>query len=252
MGTKIISQSLAPWNTKIAPPVANGLVGWFNFDTDVSRFNFNRAIDGANASLIGSPTLGNGFGTFTSLSAYLQTDISETDEMTIIALCKSNGIIPGGASAGGDASTPAFVTNYIGQAVTPGYTGNALGVGMFATNPMVLTGFAARDNGSGGVTVGGASVNPDTVATWGIRGVRVTGALTTAFNRTANVEASSGSTGKRVRNNKKLMIGSTTTSFAGKADISAVAIYQRALSNEEIDKIAAFMRIRAARFGISA
>ncbi|MCZ9638572.1 hypothetical protein [Pseudomonas putida] len=252
MGTKIISQSLAPWNTKIAPPVANGLVGWFNFDTDVSRFNFNRAIDGVNASLIGSPTLGNGFGTFTSLSAYLQTDISETDEMTIIALCKSNGIIPGGASAGGDASTPAFVTNYIGQAVTPGYTGNALGLGIFATSPTVLTGFASRDNGSGGVTVAGASAMPEVIANWGIRGVRVTNALTTVFNRTLGIEAGSTVNNKRVRNNKKIMIGSTTTAFGGKADISTVAIYQRALSNEEIDKIAAFMRIRAARFGISA
>lgn len=252
MGVKIISrESLAPWNTKVIPPVTRGLVGWWNFDTDVSRFPFNRAIDGVSAAMVGTPLLGVGFGTFTSMSNYLQTEISETDEMTIISLCRSNSVIPGGASSGGDATTPAFVTNYIGPVVTSGYTGNALGVGLFATSPSVLSGFACRDNGSGVATLAGAGLN-DTVANWGFRGVRITSSLTTTFNRTVGTQNNSTVTNRRIRNSQKLRIGSTTTAFAGKADISAVAIFNVALTDEEIDKVVAMMRVRSARLGISA
>jgi hypothetical protein len=60
----------------------------------------------------------------------------------------------------------------------------------------------------------------------------------------------SGLAAREVSGNK-YRIGGATIDFAADADISAVAIYASALTDAEIDAVAAAMRKRALRLGLS-
>ncbi|TWI52993.1 hypothetical protein IQ22_02828 [Pseudomonas duriflava] len=252
MGIKIISRgTVAPWYSKVIPPVTRGIEGWFTFDTDASRFSFNRAIGKNDASIVGAPTAFATHGRFKSLTNFIQTQIGETAAQTLIVVCRAANPVPAGASGGGDANTPFFVGNYYGTSQTAGVTGNAFGVNVFSTSETSITGTAAQDNGSGAATAGGTVLSGDTPTNWAIRGVRADTSGTTTFNSTRGTSAFRAATGARVLSNTKFRIGSATTAFAAEADISAVAIYSVALTDAEIAQVALAMRKRMARLGIA-
>lgn len=252
MGLQLVSKdSIAPWNSSVYPPVMRGLEGWFTFDTDVSRFSLNRASGKADATLVGTPTAFATHGRFQSLSNYLQTQISDSENQTIIVVGKAVNAIPAGASPNGDATTPFYAGNVQGASSTPGYA-NSFGSGLFHAATSSLTGSACRDNGSGGVTSGGVLVSSEVPTDWGIRALRTSASAPTAtFNLTRGVSALGSSTAKRVLAVTKHRIGSATANFSAQVDISAVAFYSVALSDSEIAAVAGAMRVRMQRLGIS-
>lgn len=247
MGIKLISSdTVAPWTSKVVPPVTRGLEGWFTFDTDSSRFGFNRAIGKSDAAVVGSPTAYSTHGRFKGLLNYLLTQIDETDEQTIIVVGKSV------AAPTGAADGAFYAGNYTGNSKTPGYTGNAFGTSLYHQGATTLTAGAGRDNGSGVPTSASVTLTGGAPTSWAIRALRTkTGAPTEAHNLTAGTKSVGASSLTRVLADSKFRIGSATTSFAGEVDISCVAIYSKFLTEEEMAQIAATMRKRMARLGVT-
>lgn len=246
MGLKLIANDvLSPWHTKVVPPVTRGLEGWFTFDSDASRFSFNRAIGKSDAAVVGAPVAYATHGRFKGLTSYLQTAIEETDEQTLIVVGKSV-VAPTGAADGAF-----YVGNYQGNSKSPGYTGAAFGTSIFHSASTAVTGGSSRDNGSGGISSAQVLLT-GTPTTWAIRAVRTkSGVPTDVYNLTAGTKASSSSALARVIADTKHRIGSATGSFSGEVDISSVAIFSKYLAEDELFQLASVMRKRMARLGIS-
>lgn len=249
MGIKLIDQeNIAPWNRKMVPPITTGLEGYFTFDTDASRFGFNRVTGKTGATIIGSPQAFSTHGRFTSLSNFIQTDIAETDNMTIICLGKAVDV-PGSTIE----ASPCYASNFNGPSITPGFSGTTTGVSLYHNGPTNLNGTGCRSNGSGGTVTGGSTITTDTPTAWGIRAVRVEAAVgSKVFNLTTGLSATLAYTNTRLLNSRKMRIGGAHTQFAAQADISAIALFSVALTDAQIATFAEWMRIRASRLGISA
>lgn len=247
MGIKLIANdTIAPWNSKVIPPVTTGLEAWFTFDTDASRFGFNRALDKPNAVIVGAPVAFATHGRFKGLANYIQTNIGETDAMTLIAVCRA-------VTAPADAASGIMaVGNFRGTPITPGFTGNAFGVSLASASPSGFTGYAARDGGAGSISSAPAQNTTDTPTQWGIRGVRTkSGEATKIFNTTNGLSALSNLSSNRVRSDSLFRIGSATVDFTGECDISAAAIFSVALTDSQIEEVVALMRKRMTRLGIN-
>ena len=254
MGIKIISSgTLAPWNTKILAPVTRNLEGWFEFDTDSSRIGFNRAPGKNNASAVGLPVMSTNYARFKGLQNFVQTDISEPAELTIFVVGKATSAIPSGASANGDANTPAYVGTYYGTAGDAVHAGTNTGSSLYHAAATTLTGTAARSNGSGGyVSATQQALAGETPTNWGIRVLRVaTNSPTMVANKTTGTSSTGSSVASRVPSTNTLRIGSLYNNFAAEVDISQVVIYSTALTTDEINAVANMMRTRASRLGIS-
>ncbi|MEB2621401.1 hypothetical protein [Pseudomonas sp. YuFO8] len=252
MGIKLISNNtLAPWNSKVVPPVSRGLEGWFNFDTDAGRFGCNRALGKPDANIIGAPVAFATHGRFKGLSNYLQTKIAETDEVTLIVVGKAAAAIPAGASTTGDANTPFYVGNYRGNSVTPGVTGSAYGASLYHVATASLTGGAARENGTGGATSSVNSVLGEVPTEWGIRVLRASSAMyTKTQNLTKNLMSQGNDLRARALSDSLFRIGSGTAAFGAEVDISAVIIHSVVLTDDELAKQVEIARKRMARLGI--
>lgn len=250
MGIQLVANDVvAPWNSKVLPPVSRGLEGWFNFDTDASRFARNRAIGKGDGLIVGAPVAYATHGRFKGGANFLTTQIGETAEMTIIVVGRAVSEIPAGAAAGGDANTP-FYAGSIGSALdSVAYPGGSYGVRLYSAAAGSLRGSAGRvaASGSGG-TPGTATLNGETTTAWAMRAIRVSGSLTTIFNLTRNAQASSVEVGTRALSAAKMQIGGAG-SFAADVDISAVVFASVAWTDAEIALNAALLRKRAARLG---
>ncbi|WPE28598.1 hypothetical protein PshuTeo1_43550 [Pseudomonas hunanensis] len=246
MGVKVVANDIiAPWNSRVIPPVTRGLRGWFTFDTDAGRFKLNRAIGGTDAVMVGTPVAYSTHGRFKGGVNYLQTNIEETDEQTILVVGKAVAL-PASSADGAF-----YVGNYNGNSKTPGYTGSAFGTSIFHQSPTTLTAGAGRDNGSGVATSGqiGLTVTP---TSWALRAMRTKSLVPTdIYNLTTGAKASSSNALARVLAESNYRIGSATTLFSGEVDISAVAIYDKYLSDDEIAQVATAMRRRMTRLGIT-
>ena len=247
MGLKLIAPgAVSPWQTKLVPSVGLGLEGWFVFDTDAARFGYNRAINKADAFVIGEPVAFATHGRFKGLTNFLQTRIAETDAMTLIAVCRAvaepvdsdSGVMP--------------VGNFAGTPITPGFTGNGYGTSLASQTATGFAGYSARDQGSGTIGSNPAQNLADRPTEWGIRVVRAqSGVPTMMLNATTGTVAFSASSADRVLADSLFRIGSATSGYKGEVDISAVAIYSTALSQDAIDKVVADMRKRTTRLGLS-
>jgi hypothetical protein len=247
MGIKLISNdTVAPWNSKVVPPVTRGLEAWFTFDTDAARAYFNRAIGKADAQIVGTPVALSTHMRFKGAVNFLQTQIADTDEVTILVVGKC-AVAPSSA-----ADSVLFAGAYKGASVTSGIVGDASGGNLFVSNSTSVSATAARTDGAGNAVSTTHAVVGTPVTSWALRGMRAkTGEVTKIFDLTANVSNSGSSILKRALTGNRLRIGGATEGFLGESDISAVAIYSAALTDDEIAQVAATMRRRMARLGIT-
>lgn len=253
MGIKLIANgTIAPWHSKVIPPVTRGLEAWFTFDTDAKRFSFNRALNKPDAAIVGTPIAYSTHGRFKGLSNYLQTKIAETDEVTLIVVGKAVNPIPADAPTSGDATTPFYVGNYRGLSVTPGVAGVAYGASLYHVATTTVTGGSARDNEAGASTSSVISALGDVPTDWGIRVLRGSSTyLTKTQNLTKNLMNQGRDVRARSLSDSLFRIGSGTVGFSAEVDISAVAIYSKVLSDTELNEVAAAMRKRMLRLGIN-
>lgn len=246
MGLKFISNdSVAPWNSKVVPPVTRGLEGWFTFDTDVNRFSFNRAIGKPNASIQGAPVAFATHGRFKGMTDFITTQIPETDEFTFIAVGKAL-VAPTGNLDG-----VALVSSYLGDPVAAGITGFPPGASLFLRSAAGGTGSVSRSNGSNATVADMIGLPSGSPTSWRILACSGrSGEATKVYDLTNNTAATGSDVRARVLNNRMARIGSAYKDFLGESDISVVAIFSKVLSKAEIDATAAIMRIRMSRLGI--
>ncbi|EKT4565708.1 hypothetical protein ACBQ21_03270 [Pseudomonas putida] len=247
MGLKLISNdTVAPWNSKVVPPVTRGLEAWFTFDTDAARAYFNRAIGKADAQVVGSPVAFPTHMRFKGGANFLQTQIQDSDEVTILVVGKS-AVAPASA-----ADSVLFAGAYKGVSVTPGIAGDASGGNLFVSNATAVSATAARTDGAGNAVSTTVAVVGTPVTSWALRGMRAkTGEATKVFDLTANVSNLGSSVLKRALTGNRLRIGGATEGFLGESDISAVAIYSVALTDDEVALVAGTMRRRMSRLGLT-
>lgn len=250
MGVMLVaSGAAAPWNSKVALPVMRGLEGYFTFDTDSSRFGFNRAPGKKNAQIIGAPLAFATHGRFNGQVNFLTTDIAETANQTIIVVGKAAAAV---IANGQTASQPVYASNNYGTGVNPPYVGKtATGVSLYHPDNSRTQGSGARDNGSGEATSASVSVGSTPSDSWAIRAVRVTDTgVNVAKDLTTGASASATNSNTRVLNNKTFRIGTGALGNSALVDISAVAFFSLALTDAEIQLIAEIMRKRMSRLGI--
>jgi hypothetical protein len=247
MGTNVKSaNSGSIWYVKVEPPVTRGLEGWFTLDTDASRFWFNRAPDKPDALIVGAPTAFAGWGRFKGTTNYLQTQVADTDEVTLIVVGKSAQPLVSGVDG------TFLVGCHLGPVSTPGFTGNASGANIYLDHPTLMKGSASRDNGSGASTPANLSGTGTPTNSWALRTLRAkTGAATIMTDHTAGLTLTGADVSKRVLTSNRYRIGSATAGFAGESDISFVAIHSAYLTDVEVAAQIAVVRKRMARLGIS-
>lgn len=247
MGLKLISNdTVAPWNSKVVPPVTRGLEAWFTFDTDAARAYFNRAIGKADAQVVGSPVAFPTHMRFKGGVNFLQTQIQDSDEVTILVVGKS------AVAPSSSANSVLLVGGYKGTSVTPGITGEASGGNLFISNPTSVSATAVRTDGAGNAVSTTVAVIGTPVTSWALRGMRAkTGEATKVFDLTANVSKFGSSLLERALTGNRLRIGGATEGFLGESDISAVAVYSLALTDDEIAMVAGTMRRRMSRLGVT-
>ncbi|MFO3722837.1 hypothetical protein [Pseudomonas sp. HLMP] len=207
----------------------------------------------ADASIVGNPQAYPTHGRFKGGGAnYLQTNISESEEQTLIVVGRAVNPIPSDASTTGDESTPFYVGTYIGKSATPGVVGTSYGANLYHVATASLTGGASRNNGSGGATSALLSVS-DVPTDWGIRVMRVSSSMPLKVqNITRNTSNQNADVRPRVLTDTLFRIGSpsNSASFGAEVDISFVAIHSVVLTDAELSKQVEIIRKRMARLGI--
>ncbi|WP_017346100.1 hypothetical protein [Pantoea sp. A4] len=251
MGVELISVgSVAPWYTKVSPPVARGLEGWFCFDTALDRIAFNRAPGKGNGAIVGAPTVGTNYARFTGNASYLQTDIKETAEFTVMLISKAVSV-PDGSPATTGATTPMHFGTFTGPASLSGYP-TSYGISMFNQYPNRTSSGVCRDDGTGSGVTSAQAFLTETINTWALRVLRGSDTLVSQYkNLTSGITGSSSTATKRVPTTNTIRVGSGYGSFAGQVDVSQIIIFSSYLTDDEVSKVAALMRTRASRLGIT-
>jgi hypothetical protein len=230
----------------VAPPVTRGLEGWFTLDTDVQRFGFNRAPGKLDAIIVGAPSAFAGYGRFKGNLNYLQTQIADSDELTIIVVGRAAAPLVAGVDAA------MLVGAHSGPITTPGYSGTASAGNIFLDHPTLFKATATRNDGTGAATTtGGVSGTGTGTATWALRTLRAkSGAPTVLIDHTAGVTVTGTNTNQRVLTSNKYRIGSATGGFPSESDVSFVAIHSAQLTDAELALQLAVIRKRMVRLGI--
>lgn len=242
----------APWYAKVMPPAADTLQGWYEFGSDVKVQGFNRAMGKKNGVVIGSPTISAGYTRFKGLVNYLQTDISDTNSLTIVVVGRSANAIPAGAASTGDANTPFYAGFNRGNPQTPGLTGSVFGTGLYHIKPDALTSGSSRENGAGAISYYSTDLNGETPTNFALRAIRINASgLDVVSNLTRGVVATRTTANARVRTDSLARVGSGVTGFGADVDVSCVAFWSSALTDADLAAVGELMRKRAARYGIN-
>jgi hypothetical protein len=194
-------------------PVWGGLAGAFLFKKGLSAEN--KVPDSVAAAIVGTPTSGAGFASFTGTS-YLQTEIPDGSEMTIIVGCRN-------------VSGPvAYAGNYMGATLG----GQTIFSGALKTGISV--------NGARGAGADGQAALTELPVGWGCYAARIPAVgkneVHDMFRGTKVLSAGSGN---HIISAEKIRVGSAKTAGfeAGACDLSFALIYNRAVSDAELTSI---------------
>ncbi|MCO7594283.1 MULTISPECIES: hypothetical protein [Pseudomonas] len=246
MGLKFISPgALAPWYTKVIPPVTRALEGWFCLDTAIERVGFNRAPGKANASIVGNPVVSANSVRFKGGENFLETQIKETEKFTYIVVGK----VPGPLGGTGPATSAPYVGDYGGSPIGPYASSGTL---LYHTTDTSLTALAWRENEAGTGPTSATATITDEPTSWAIRSIVSNGDLgTRVTNHTTGATANQPLATPRLMGSSPLRIGSVYgTNMRGETEISFVAIFSDALTPDEIALLLPGIRRRMLRFGI--
>lgn len=233
-------------------PVSSGLRGWFYLGGTVAETQQDRA-GIANATLAGSPTLHDGYVSFGGYGTgqWLQTAIAETSEITLLCVAKTS------AALAADATRPMFVGNYGADAGNGGVTIGAAIYISAGTPPQGTVRLAGGQNNNG-TKQGNISATFSTtdVTVWQFYAGRMeqTDASTSAANNARKLfnktTAQTGTTNAypRVPHSINLLRGGSGSSsqFGGSCDLAFMAVYNRVLTDAEVETIYQAVKTRLA------
>jgi len=221
------------------PPFTDGLE-YLNFFRDgagvVAR---NLAPGKAPAVLTGAPSYGTGYVHLTSQSSFLETNVADLEEYTLIHAGRSVGV------TATSSTRPIFVGGY--GATTLEYGASSL----FVNSQTAMRSVATFDNG--GVATLISTDNVETHSSWGFRVSRYDGDKVMYDNKTLAVHTEIADSGyPRAVSANKYRIGSGyASSFQGQSDAIFAAIVSRSITDTELDQIYKIAQAAAAMDSIS-
>lgn len=233
-------------------PVATGCLGWFYLGGTQAATQQDRA-NIANATLVGSPTIGNGYVSFAGYDAsqWLQTAIAETDEFTMLCVARSSDTFASGATK------PMFFSNYGADA---GNGGALIGASIYidgGTAPQGTVRLGAGQNNNG--TIQGqitTTINTTDVSVWNFYAASLaqTDANIAAANNARKLynsttdQTHSTSNYPRVAHSANMMrVGAGfSANFGGNCDVAFAAAYSRVLTDTEVETIYQAVKTRLA------
>lgn len=229
-------------------PVSSGLVGWFYLGGTVAETQQDRAAI-ANATLAGSPTLHDGYVSFSGYSSgqWLQTAIAETDEITLLTVAKSSDTFVDGTHK------PMFLSNF---GTDSGSGGALIGASLYidgGTAPAGTLRLGGGQDTSGTYTAYVSTTFSTTdVSVWNFYAGKMLAAGGTGsrslINSTTDQSNSASPTVPRRSNTVRLFrVGAGfSSSFSGSCDVAFAAVYSRALTDTEIETIYQAVKTRLA------
>lgn len=229
--------------TEYSAPVRRGLEGIFFLNTSLTKSPRNYASGKPQGTVVGAPVPSAVALAVKSRVNYVQTQISESAEMTIFIVCKT-------ASDGSvTADRPMFFSNYQGINADGGA---AFGLSFYLGAGTRLTFGGGYGTDAASNTQKLAGITKAGVAnSWALFSMSVGASGVTIRDHTAGGNGTISSAGLPRRTaTAKIRIGSGITSFDGSADIAAFQAYSVELSDLEISTTAEDLRGYMARKGI--
>lgn len=204
--------------TVIAPVVSGGLLAWHFLGNNAERSQRNFA-DGSLGTLSAAVTSGDihdGYASLGGVTKYLTTNAYETNELTIIVAFRTS------ASLANQANDPIL-------AATFDTTGQIIWVRSSGTRMQVTDATAAQ----------WATLTDPAVTTWGCYAQVVGPTTLNAYDLTRGVTGTPDTlAGARVLKSHPYRIGASYSAvFGGAVDIAFCAIYNRALSLDELQAV---------------
>lgn len=229
-----------------APPVSDGLVGWFHIGGTSAASIRNRAENGADAVVAGSPVFSTGYGTFDGPTNRLDTTILDTTAITYLAVAKSS------QNFAVSTQRPMIVGAY--GAIGAQFWGSCLIVtGTPSAAPAAtIAVHGGRDDGASGSLIYSASLTVADFSAWtflaGSTKAEAAVGGRKIYDKTNGTSATATPATARVAHpSRTVQLGAASSGLIdGTADVAWAAIYNRELSEAEIDKIYAFVKRRLA------
>lgn len=229
--------------------VADGLVGLWFFNRGVRASRKNLALGGIDADVFGTPSDQGAFMRFKGAQNFFQTAIEDTEAFTHIAAVKSADTLADSAHS------PMFLSNF-GSGSKAGFLASPnSGSGIFSSSSSSnLTMSASRytDATNTAVTSLGANIAA-TVSDWSLVASRTRSDRSQRDNLTTVAAGAGNFTNQaRVLAAGNFRIGSSySLSFTGEADVAAIAMYSRYISDAELATMAAQFRGVLAHIGVT-
>lgn len=258
MGVRLSAKGVdaEAYATEYGAPVRRGLEGIFFLNTSLEKCTHNYApgkSSGVN-SIVGTPTIGAGYLSCKSMTNFVQTDIRETEEMTMFVISRSPELPPG-ATSNPSAVQPLLIGNYgsVTAINTPGDNGS--GCVMWTPSDTNCSG------GGGYDSISDPNLNTNTQAAltgedtkvWRIYAFRVAIGAVTAWNGTTGKTATTVIDAPRKRRLSKRTMRLASGYLAtqtGAVDIAVAQIHNVALTDAEVTKTIANLKAYALRKGI--
>lgn len=245
MGTQILTlgSDAEADATFYIPPVWDGLLGWFFINDNRVKAARNLRGDRDPAKVMGSPLFDAVAGTFQGNQDYLQTDIVETEAMTIFSVIRSDD------TRVDVAHMPMFYGTYRSPAANGG--GDTFGVGLHLSQS-ALRAIGARGNSVEDDVVAVAQLGMADVTQWQLirHEVEAGVGVNRIYNRTLGLSADSGAPLPRLRSTGKFRIGSGYHEYGGACQVPVWVPYNRILSPDECEETEADIREKMAERGI--
>lgn len=206
-------------------PIKEGLRGLYMFTRKADSVGINYA-DGIDARVVGHLTAGKGYCTFNS-SNYVDTGLAETEDMTVVF------------SSGNESLSSSIFGNH--------ESATKIGIAIYAQNATTISFNAQRSEGAGSTSIVRSSG-------FGLYSFKIPkNERSVAKNHTSGTVAYSTGSSPRVAGGAgSLKIGKlTANTFPNNIDLPFVAVFDRVLSDAELDLIVAWAREALSKYGIT-
>lgn len=225
-----------------APPVSSGLVGWFHLGGTAAESVRNRAYGGAAGVSVGPPTFSAGYASSTGNTQRISTTLHDTAAITLLVVAKSN------AAFNSITTRPTIIGTYASEA--GGIAGAAIQVlSTPSVAPAATVAITASRDSAGLPIQTPASVAVANFSNWTfLAGVVQSGAVADGrkiYDKTNGTSGVATPATARLPNVASFITLMNMTSLVqGAVDVAWGAIYNRALTEAEIDKIKPFVAKR--------
>jgi hypothetical protein len=219
------------------PPIAEGLKYWNFFGGDAAKSARNLAPGGAAAALVNSPAISPSYvslgGASQSGAAYIETGVAETAALTYLLVSRAT------ADMAVQGNRPMLIGNY-------NFAASPKGAALYDVVATIIRADAAYTDGA---TISSATtdinVTSGQLAAWNFKAASFGNATPRkVYNKTLGASATSGAeTRQRSLNTAAtIRVGTSLSGLFGPNDQAFAAVYNRQLTDAEIETIYQFVK----------